>query len=370
MLGPPGPRRVWLGLRNCNRRTDPQSRLRRPQASPGPYSSEPVPMPRGPQKALHQPRGRDRDPVPLCAISRFAPPLSPSSSPFKGLLQRPGPCLCGGCPVLLARLLPANWHTVESVPRVPAAGGACPPWHSPPPTPNTIPAAAEAATKGPRRPLCPIGVGGGGSLASPPHATLVEAVAALVALHNADEGPRLLASVPGACNGGVQQWVGERPVGLMAGVGLDGGERGYPPQRDALEGEGGGVTPKERWAMVREHKTRSAQSTERNVARQWPTRPEVGVTPHPTTSGRALVTSSNRPSNRFWGHLGGPFPSLPPPPPSWDPTQPLWHIPPFCGMTVSPANQPCAPMALQPVCACQKWPPGRFLDRCNPHLQS
>ena len=32
-------------------------------------------------------------------------------------------------------------------------------------------------------------------------------------------------------------------------------------------------TPKELWAMVREHKTRSAQSAERNVARQWPTRP-------------------------------------------------------------------------------------------------
>ena len=31
--------------------------------------------------------------------------------------------------------------------------------------------------------------------------------------------------------------------------------------------------PKECWAMVREHKTRSAQSAERNVARQWPTRP-------------------------------------------------------------------------------------------------
>ena len=30
---------------------------------------------------------------------------------------------------------------------------------------------------------------------------------------------------------------------------------------------------KELWAMVREHKTRSAQSAERNVARQWPTRP-------------------------------------------------------------------------------------------------
>ena len=55
MLGPPGPQRVWLGLRNCNRRTDPQSRLRRPRASPGPYSSEQVPMPREvtrPQKAI------------------------------------------------------------------------------------------------------------------------------------------------------------------------------------------------------------------------------------------------------------------------------------------------------------------------------
>ena len=31
--------------------------------------------------------------------------------------------------------------------------------------------------------------------------------------------------------------------------------------------------PKELWAMVREHKTRSAQSAERNVARQWPIRP-------------------------------------------------------------------------------------------------
>ena len=31
--------------------------------------------------------------------------------------------------------------------------------------------------------------------------------------------------------------------------------------------------PKECWAMVCEHKTRSAQSAERNVARQWPRRP-------------------------------------------------------------------------------------------------
>ena len=84
------------------------------------------------------------------------------------------------------------------------------------------------------------------------------------------------------------QPMGERVVTLRVGrsslcsraLPLRGGGANLPGRGGAISPIGGGgglqmwgTPPKECWAMVREHKTRSAQSAERSVARQWPTRP-------------------------------------------------------------------------------------------------
>ena len=73
---------------------------------------------------------------------------------------------------------------------------------------------------------------------------------------------------------GLQVQRKQQTCGEQVAEGGGGGLRRAPFGGGVWGGGGcGSSPPKECWAMVREHKTRSAQSAERNMAGQWPTRP-------------------------------------------------------------------------------------------------
>ena len=73
--------------------------------------------------------------------------------------------------------------------------------------------------------------------------------------------------------------IGAGFVIVFAFEGVGWGESGTTAKRcPGTKGGMRGVTrasppPKEPWAIARVHKTQSAQSAERNLARQWPIRP-------------------------------------------------------------------------------------------------